>query len=162
MGYYTHITGQLEITPAIDLKKVEHLSGEKDGYFTFTIVPGDQDVRIVNGVVTVVGTKPDMIMVENYFEDSIKAYDFDNQVERLVDLAKDNGAVVDGVFYGDGEESEDFWALVVEANAIHTERGEVVYSHQTKTAQAQAWQQAHDAICLLNISGCHINPFGSP
>ncbi len=152
----------MTITPAIDLDKIKHLRGDEGGFFQFEVELGDMDVKIINGVVTAVGTKPDVINVTNYFEESIKAYSFDETVDALITIAKQEGAVVDGIFYGDGEESEDFWALVVENNTHRTEPGQVVYAHSIAEQKAIGWAAAHDAICILNTPGCHINPFGSP
>ncbi len=151
----------MTITPAIDLAKIKHLSGDDEGYFEYAIIPGDQDVQVVNGQVTVVGQTPDHILVENYYDDTIKGYDFGERFRELVDLARAGGAVVEGVFYGDGEESEDFWALRVENNVVSEESGQITYPGDLKEVKAQAWQEAHDLLCTLHgiQINCHTNPY---
>jgi hypothetical protein len=126
MGYYTYITGGLEISPPIDESKFTEFVGD-DSYFTFELVPGDEDVQLINGIITVVGQSAGHTDVNLNFDESIKAYDFEDHVNRLVGRAKSLGHQADGAFYGDGEESEDFWRLGVDNNALSTESGEIVY-----------------------------------
>lgn len=129
MGYYTYITGDLTITPAIDEAKFKDFADRNadEGYFSFALRQGDEDVQLVNGVITVVGKTPDVTEVGLNFDESIKAYDFRDAVTLLVGRAKDLGHRVDGAFYGDGEESDDFWRIGVDNNVISSEGGEIVY-----------------------------------
>lgn len=117
MGYYTSISGSATITPPIDMAqwpvKKQAVDAEEPqfGYFAFTDVPGDEDVKIVDGVLTVVGTSSGHTEVIVYWEDSIKAYDFTADCNNLLTWVQKNGSTITGTFRGEGEETGDIWRV---------------------------------------------------
>jgi len=147
MGYYTYITGGVEITPPIDENQFKDVIGS-DGecYFVLTDqVDGDEDVQIINGQITVVGQTAGHSQVDIAFEESVKAYDFDGQVQTLVETAKKHGHTVNGQFDGDGEESEDFWRVNIVNNKIIAESGSIVFpsDQYTELARLGSAPRAH-------------------
>lgn len=162
MGYYTYITGDLEISPPIDETKFSEFSGD-ESYFTFKHIPGDEDVKLINGVITVVGQSSGCTEVGLASYESMKAYNFDEHVRKLVDKAKALGHVVNGAFYGDGEESEDFWRLGVEANVIFTEGGQIIYPSDRYHEIASRGKQsgAHGNV-IPRPDGARANCGGAP
>lgn len=132
MGYETYITGDGVITPQIP----DHLWPQEyrdpgntynDTYFVFKQQDGDEDVQVVNGQITVVGKTAGVTLVDWYPDERAKFYDFDGNLQGLVDFVKSQGASITATFYGDGEDSDDFWRAHVDNNVIATERGEITY-----------------------------------
>lgn len=125
MGYYTYFAGELEIVPAIALPTPSEVGYNNTpvyfGYFTMDVKDGDEDVQLVNGQITVVGKSPGSITVGQYYEESVKGYDYGKQLTALVDWAKAAGATVNGTISCDGEESNDFSRFRIENNTIHAE-----------------------------------------
>lgn len=125
MGYYSYFSGDLEIAPAIPLPAPSEVGHDGNpiyfGYFTLDVKDGDEDVQIVDGQITVVGKEPGTIVVGQYYDETIKGYDYSEQLGALVDWAKANGGIVNGIISCDGEESTDFSRFRIENNTIHGE-----------------------------------------
>lgn len=109
MGYYSHINGELTISPEIDESHWPYKAAAQEpqfGYFTFDVVPGEYDAKVVDGQMVVV-SKPGRMQVSIFWEDSIKAYDFAESCDLLATWAKKNGSTIEGTMRIDGEEDGD-------------------------------------------------------
>jgi len=109
----------------------------------------------------VVGDNPGSTTVEFGYDENIKAYDFTEHVNRLVDLVETQGSVVNATFTGDGEESDDFWQVNIKDNKVTVESGEIIYPSDLLDLKAQAWRQGHDEACTA-MACLHKNPYGDP
>lgn len=133
MGYYTYITGGGEIVPPIDDAKLDEFNVDSTTYgeytyFRFEQIAGDQTVGLrPDGSVGVVGTDPGKTKVDFGVDDSVKGYNFSESVQALADLCAREGSVLEAVFEGDGEESDDFWKLDVTNNQLTHIQGQVSF-----------------------------------
>lgn len=125
MGYYTYFTGEAKVSPPLPETEWKNLSD--GGYFKFTQVEGDEDVQIINGVITVVGKTPGHTEIALAFDESIKGYDFAEWVEKIAKKCIELNLVMDGCFEGDGEESNDMWRLDITNNQLTQEAAQVIY-----------------------------------
>lgn len=165
MGYYTYITGDASITPPIPESSwpTEYNPKTADDYFEFNHVDGDEDVRIVNGEITVVGKTAGYTQVVLRYEGSVKAYDFDERLDSLIKWVKSQGAAVDGTFYGDGEESQDFWRVSIENNVPSTEHGVIVYpSERLESIAVRGRAKFNHGNIIPRPDGLHIQCGGPP
>lgn len=148
--------------PPIDDEKLKEFSVDHDdeGYFRFTQESGDEEVTIVDGQVAVVGTNPGRTVVEFGYHDGVKAYDFPEVTERLAQLCEKEGAVFNALFYGDGEESDDYWRLDVTNNQVKQEESERMFASDLAECRSEAWQLAHDQLCHYGRNcSTHKNPY---
>lgn len=145
MGYYTYISGGATIEPQIpEADWLYDLLEEGDSYFILRQEDGDEDVQLVNGQITVVGQNPGVTKVDFRYDDSVKAYDFDERLNELLDWVKTNGAKINGYFNGDGEESEDFWRVEIRDNIAKTEGGSIVYPSERLEPIAERGRDKHN------------------
>jgi len=159
MGYYTHFSGSISIVPPIDDAKMKPFDTDHDSYFRIEQKPGDQTVQMVNGQITVVGNNPGETIVHFGYDDSIKGYDFQDHVARLLAFVAAEGSVANGQFYADGEETDDNWRIVVENNAYGEERGEILFPSDVRSHKADAWWAAHQTMCSMDPCPTHKNPY---
>lgn len=130
MGYYSYVSGDAIIEPAIPETKwpeAEESYGTKAyfGYFTFEVVPGDETVSLVDGQVKVIGTSSGHIKVGFAYDDSIKGYDLEDHAQALFDWVQANGAEIKGIFNRKGEEDGDYQRYRYEGTAYYNEAGAV-------------------------------------
>ena len=166
MGYYTYITGSVDVTPEIDpshLAQIQALECFQEEYFVIgesRATQGGDTLGLVNGVVTVIpGHKiPGYTHIKVGFDESIKAYDFDSQVQTLVDELDQLGYQVNGNFDGDGEESDDFWRLDIQGNVVTSKKAIIRFDDpldeiRARAAQGHGWVLPLPANVTLNCSG---------
>lgn len=126
MGYYSTIHGEFVIEPEIDekhwpIKPPDDKNDAQFGYFLFENQPGNYDVKIVDGQMVVTST-PGSTVVQMFWEDSLKAYDFEEQCSLLFDWAKKQGSTITGIMRVEGEENGDVSRVRFESGQMHAER----------------------------------------
>lgn len=105
MGYYSHMSGRLEATPALDQKDIDASAwGESGDSDLFVFNQGaDDTVSLVDGEITVVpGVKT--TIAESRTEEEFKAYSTDSEVQEFVKWATSKGSTVTGFLILKGED----------------------------------------------------------
>lgn len=128
MGYYTYFTGSVDIHPQIpESMWPTDYTDQGDAFFILEQVDGDEDVQIVGGRITVVGTAPSFTRAKIRWDESVKGYSFDEDLTKFTGWLTSRNVKANGFFDGDGEESDDFWRATVRDNVVTQERGEIIY-----------------------------------
>ena len=115
MGYYTNLSGEAEIRKAVipdDVLNREGWSASTDSdYFLIETDGEPDDVQLIDGEITVVpGDQFQTVTLR--WDDSVKAYNFDERCQALMDAVKAVGGEITGEFVGRGEENGDIWRVV--------------------------------------------------
>ena len=110
MGYLTSLSGYLNIEPPLtyaEFKGSPFTSFETDdGADILALTVEEHDVETVEGTLTV----KTATAIEPY-EDSVKAYDIEEKLQRIVDAFP--GHAFTGCIEGDGQDQGDVWRLYV-------------------------------------------------
>lgn len=130
---------------------LEKFKWENDSYFTFEQEPGNETVEILEGTIHVVGDVADKTLVNFAYDDSVKAYNFESDIEDLIKLCKENGSTFNAEFEGDGEESRDFWRITVVNNLFNRDGSDVVYENEL--AQLRHDNRLTNQLRILAVSG---------
>lgn len=135
MGYNSRVTGILTIKPALSDKAVEELGLEEDGQVQIDLVAErcgeEEDVALVNGVITVVPGNSWTEVIPRY-EDEYKAYHLGENIEAVVARARTEGCLTNGLIYVAGEEDGDYSRYRIEDNAIEHEHPEFLWPNGDK------------------------------
>ncbi len=122
MGYYTRVTGRIEIHPPIPWGRVKdsgYLAGDpygwpkNDGSVLLRVDEHHREVEL--GYVV----EKAAIAIDPSSEDSYRAYSVDTDVQRIVDQYG-KGHTFTGYLHGEGEENGDVWRVYVdEYHLVH-------------------------------------------
>lgn len=102
MGYYTQLSGQIEITPPITMDEVR-----EKGYEDFD--HGSAKFMIE---VDYLGKS----YISPYTDDSVKAYSIIKELQEVVDSFPES--TFEGFILGEGEENSDIWRLYVKDGEV--------------------------------------------
>lgn len=127
MGYYTWIEGEAKITGKIIPDTVIEARGwresDDDGYFWIETLGEDDDVQLVNGKLEIV--EGDKYQIVHYrYEESVKAYGFEESASILAEEVKHQGGEIHGMFVGKGEDQGDIWRVKFDGKS---------WAHETPT-----------------------------
>lgn len=113
MGYYTNLTGRIEISPPVPWSKLlgTALTEFGDGVLRVSVVDTGE------GTLTITA---EGLAVEPYTDDSVRAHHPTEDLARIVDALP--GHEFTGYIYGAGDETGDYWRLsVVDGRAVMEE-----------------------------------------
>ncbi len=122
MGYLTTVTGRLNITPPLTAKELRDLPDDF-GVLAVYVETAERDTD--DGVLTVrTGTA-----VVPAYEDSVKAYEWHENVTRAVEAVTAAGAghAVAGVLYVAGEDQGNVQRAVVTGSVVVFEKARLVW-----------------------------------
>jgi hypothetical protein len=118
MGYYTTITGYLDVAPPVPWSKIRDTRFlpeyfRQDDWRTFVFDVKEETVETDEGTLTRKGAQ--RIICGS--EDGFKAYHAEEHLQALVDHLGP-GYSYEGMFEGFGEENGDMWRLVVRNGTV--------------------------------------------
>ena len=128
MGYYSYVNGGAHITPSIPEKDwPDDWKEAGEGYFVLVDIEGDEDLKVVNGRLTVVGTNPGYTRVDFRWEDNGKFYDISDQMQGLFDWTQRHKSKIVGSFTRTGEEAPDYQRWRFEGDQMLDETPKLVW-----------------------------------
>jgi hypothetical protein len=124
-GYYSYVTGEAEIMPALtnaELKDAGLTEDSEEGEFLFDehlLTPAKSSPSYVPSQY---GTR-----IRPRLEEAYKTYYLEDNLKSLVKWCMDHGHVMNGMFHIDGESKDDIWRMHITNNVVDTVRPKLIW-----------------------------------
>lgn len=120
MGYYTSVHGELTIEPPLAWNEFRDSPFAVPRKHEIWLAVEEESKQTTEGVLTV--KRATRVVT---WDESFKAYEFDGQLQKLVDAFP--GHTFAGLFEGEGEENDDMWRVRVRNGNVERIKPRIVW-----------------------------------